>query len=190
MARSILKHPKPTRLRGYRIRSQVEGQDWMKTDSGIIWCPQPHLPLEWEVMHPAINGRGLCLRSTSTRGCPRFSFTARHITGTEVPPGAMTRTPSFPTEDEKRLARKERDKGTKNILPRHGVLAWNPANVKPGKEPGGELSLSPVGECLSPHSSILCGRSKTGNAQVAPAPEKERPFLPRAGSTGASWLGR
>jgi len=36
------------RVRGYRIRYQVEGQDWMKSQIGVLWQPEPHLPPEWE----------------------------------------------------------------------------------------------------------------------------------------------
>lgn len=42
------KRSSPPRQRGYRIRSQVEGQDWMQTQSETIWAIDPQLPQEWE----------------------------------------------------------------------------------------------------------------------------------------------
>ena len=51
---------------------------------------------------------------------------------------------------------------TENVLPRHGILAWNPFRSV-GKEPVGEPSLSGEPECLSLHLPILSEQAKTGN---------------------------
>jgi hypothetical protein len=45
MPRATSKHP---RLRGYRIRSQMEGQDWMRNETQTLWVVEPTLPNEWE----------------------------------------------------------------------------------------------------------------------------------------------
>jgi hypothetical protein len=41
------KKAESVRVRGYEIRSEREGQGWMKTKQ-FIWHPEPHLPPEWE----------------------------------------------------------------------------------------------------------------------------------------------
>ena len=61
------------------------------------------------------------------------------------------------------LAEPEALPSTENVLPRHGVLAWN-LDRSVGKEPVGEPSLSGEPECLSLQLSILSEQSKTGNA--------------------------
>ncbi len=69
---------------------------------------------------------------------------------------------------------------TANVLPRHGVLAWNPLRSV-GKGPVGEPSLSAGAECLSPHSTILTEgvkRGKPGPRYSSPA-ALGRGLLPR-----------
>jgi hypothetical protein len=40
--------PRLPRLRGFRIRSQMEGQDWMGNETRTLWVAEPALPDEWE----------------------------------------------------------------------------------------------------------------------------------------------
>jgi hypothetical protein len=77
--------------------------------------------------------------------------------------GTLTRCLSVPTVAEP-LARPERDHSTENVLPGHDVLVQNPT-VKPGKVPGGELSLSSDLECLSLHRPLLTEEATSKNKQ-------------------------
>ena len=52
---------------------------------------------------------------------------------------------------------------TANILPRHGVLAWNPAHVQLERNRVGEPSLFSEENCLSLHATIRSQGSKSGN---------------------------
>ncbi len=49
---------------------------------------------------------------------------------------------------------------TENILPTHGVLAWNPAHVQLEKNRVGEPSLFSEEKCLSLHLPILSEERK------------------------------
>ena len=60
-------------------------------------------------------------------------------------------------------AESEASQSTENVLPRHGVLAWN-LDRSVGKELVGKPSLSGEPECLSLQLSILSEQSRTGTA--------------------------
>src|SRR5712692_5752560 len=62
--------------------------------------------------------------------------------------GTMTRYPFLPSMVLRPLPSKKRSVSTTSVLPRHGVLVWNPGHSV-GKVPVGELSLSSEEECLS-----------------------------------------
>jgi hypothetical protein len=53
---------------------------------------------------------------------------------------------------------------TENVLPRHGLLAWNPT-VQLERYYAGELSLSSELECLSPQAEY---RTHARNSQASP----------------------
>ena len=66
---------------------------------------------------------------------------------------------------------------TENVLPRHGVLAWN-LDRSVEKVPVGEPSLSGEPECLSLPGIILPQESKNGNADPTPVSKRGLAFLP------------
>ena len=77
--------------------------------------------------------------------------------------GHLTSAPSWLS-----MPNQERSQSTENVLPRHGLLAWNPLRSV-GKEPGGEPSLSGKPECLSLHTSLLPERTQTGKEGGIPS---------------------
>src|SRR6266571_707523 len=89
--------------------------------------------------HP-VNGMGLCLSSTAilhtARGVQLWLQRSTHR-------GVLTRRPCSSS-----LAGRAALSSTENVLPRHGVLAWN-LDRSVGKVPVGEPSLSGEPECLS-----------------------------------------
>ena len=91
---------------------------------------------------------GLHRNSVPRRDC--FGFNVRHIT---LGANSQRRGPSDKWPVLAHRGRTTCEKGalfsTENILPTHGVLAWNPANV-PLERSVGETSLSGEPECLSP----------------------------------------
>ena len=131
-------------------------------------------------------------RNSGTRK-PCFGFNMRHIMGTEVPPGTLTRYPSSIRLAERGTLLVDRERFTQA---RYSCLE---PDRSVGKELVGELSLSGKPECLSLQESILPELLKTGKClgrryPGAQAPDKVGPpcplwgFLPMAEARG--FLGR
>ncbi len=123
-----------------------------------------------DVMNPCLKARGLLLASASTLLSQGRKAASASSTATS---GTMTRYPSclsMPSQERY---------STENVLPRHGILAWNPLRSV-GKVPTGEPSLSGEAECLSLHAygstHIQKEQEKKGGARMECS--RTWPFLP------------
>jgi len=104
-------------------------------------------------MNPCMNARGLLLASASTRyprGGYRFGFNDRNIIlgANSQDRGHHDKVPVLAQHGFEATSEQERSISTTSVLPRHGVLVWNPGHSV-GKVPVSELSLSSEEECLS-----------------------------------------
>src|SRR5713226_7762818 len=106
-----------------------------------------HLVLGHELL--GLKTRGLLLASASTRytnvHVPLRLHRPQHPSLSTL--GTMTRYPFLPSMGVKPLPSKKRY-STKNVLPRHGILAWNPS-VQKDVNRVSELSLFGEPKCLS-----------------------------------------
>ncbi len=109
-----------------------------------------------EVRYPMRKRRGLCLASTATL----VSLAERQLwLHRPTHRGLPTRGPSLPS-----MPNKERCHSTESVLPRHGVLACDPA-TRDREGTAGEPSLSVEPECLNLHRSILAQEAKSGEGK-------------------------
>ncbi len=95
------------------------------------------------VRYPMIEVRGLLLASTATRN----SLPSDALASTAATSGASDKSPVL-AQHGRTTSEQGAFKSTENVLPRHGVLAWNPT-VQLERSHVGEPSLSSKLECLS-----------------------------------------
>ena len=115
----------------------------------------------------------MCLASTSTQKGDLSALASPTDTS-----GALTRYPSFPTEDPRTC-----EKGALLWDQEHFTQAWTsclePSECSVGKEPVGELSLSPARRRVPKPTRIYSSREgKNWQGPATSAPNKDSAFLP------------
>jgi peptidoglycan/xylan/chitin deacetylase (PgdA/CDA1 family) len=120
----------------------------------------PALRLSVSQVPRPLAGDGLVssLHLNSERRPFRFGFTDRHI-------GHLDKVPVLSHRGPEDLRERSVAQGDQEHFPQAWTSCLEPSECSVGKEPVGELSLSPAGECLSLHTSILAQKAKTGRAQ-------------------------